>query len=84
MAISDVTCKQYLAEARAAYHGLMIGRNVMLVTDQNGERVQFTQANKTDLLTYIRQLEAQCGDCSGGDNGCGGNGITNGPLQFTF
>ncbi|AAQ63363.1 head-tail adaptor Ad1 [Burkholderia phage BcepNazgul] len=64
---------------RDAYHKLLTGRSARVIVDQNGERVEFTAANQQALVTYIRQLEAQCGDCGP----CGG-GRSNGPLQFTF
>lgn len=47
-----------LREARTAYHALMTGTSPRVVVDQNGERVEFTAANKQSLLTYIAQLES--------------------------
>jgi len=54
----ELTLEQKLAQARAAYHNLMIGRSAREVVDQNGERVTFTAANKQHLYNYIRELEA--------------------------
>lgn len=54
-----------LDEARKAYHALMTGTSPRVVVDQNGERVEFTAANKNALYNYISQLEAQLG------RGCG-------------
>lgn len=48
-----------LSEARAAYHKLMTGISLVEVTDQNGEKVRFTAARKTDLYAYIQDLERQ-------------------------
>jgi len=56
---------QELAEARAAYHRLMMGKSVREVRDQNGETVTYTVANAAKLLSYIRQLEAACGQTGG-------------------
>lgn len=50
-----------LAEAKAAYHNLMTGTMPRVVVDQNGERVEFTAANKQALASYIASLEASCG-----------------------
>lgn len=55
-----------LNDARKAYHALMTGTSPRVVVDQNGERVEFTAANKQGLYSYIQQLEAQLGA------GCGG------------
>ena len=55
-----------LQEARSAYHSLMLGTSPRVVVDQNGERVQYTAANKTALYNYIQQMESQLGV------GCGG------------
>lgn len=48
-----------LAEARTAYHALMTGTSARVVVDQNGERVEFTAANKQNLYNYIVDLERQ-------------------------
>lgn len=52
---------QYLAEAEAAYHQLMVGKSVVLLVDQNGERIQYNNANKNALATYIESLKRQLG-----------------------
>jgi hypothetical protein len=54
-----------LADAKAAYHKLQTGTMPRVVVDQNGERVEFTAANKANLYGYIQQLEAQVAACSG-------------------
>jgi hypothetical protein len=48
-----------LSEARLAYHALMTGTSARVVVDQNGERVEFTAANKQNLYNYILELEGQ-------------------------
>ena len=47
-----------LDEARAKYHQLQIGEAAKVFVDQNGERVEFVQANRANLYLYIQQLEA--------------------------
>lgn len=44
----------------------MLGTSPRVVVDQNGERVEYTAANKTALYNYIQQMESQLGV------GCGG------------
>jgi hypothetical protein len=48
-----------LSEARTALHELVIGGKPRVVVDQNGERVEYTQARKSDLQSYISRLERQ-------------------------
>lgn len=48
-----------LAEARAAYHELQMGRSAVTFVDSNGERVEFRPANAAKLAAYIRDLERQ-------------------------
>lgn len=50
-----------LTDARSAYHQLAIGGQARVIVDQNGERVEFTAANKGMLSNYIMTLEAQLG-----------------------
>ncbi len=54
-----MTLQQRLEEAKAALHDLMTGRAVRVVVDQNGERVEYSVANKANLLAYIAMLEAE-------------------------
>jgi hypothetical protein len=56
------TACQLLAEAESAYHALMTGQALVEITDQNGDRVKFAQARKSDLYTYIQNLRSQCPD----------------------
>jgi hypothetical protein len=74
-----LTIPQKLEEARAAYHQLNTGTMARVVVDQNGERVEFTAANRTGLYSYIQQLEAQM-PCAP----LGGFRPSNGPAGFLF
>lgn len=65
-----------LADAEKAYHALMLGQQARVVVDQNGERVEFTAANKSGLYGYIMSLRSAlgllkpgCGYPSGGPAG---------------
>jgi hypothetical protein len=51
------TNAELLAQAKAAYHDLMIGQSARVVVDQNGERVEYTAANAARLAAYIQYLE---------------------------
>lgn len=72
---------EMLQEARKAYHNLMTGLSPRVVVDQNGERVEFTQANGQKLYAYIQQLESSLGTA------CGATAVPNEayhPATFTF
>lgn len=71
--------EQQLKEAQAQYHTLQIGGAARVVVDQNGERVEFTSANKGNLYNYILSLKAQLGMFS---PACGGMPIR--PAGFLF
>lgn len=77
MSCTDIQAK--LAEAEKAYHELMLGQSVRVFVDQNGERVEYTAANKLALQSYINQLRSQMTDGSScvALASCG-------PLRFTF
>jgi hypothetical protein len=51
-----------LADAKAKFHQLVTGSLARVFVDQNGERVEFTAANRQDLYDYIQQLtsEVEC------------------------
>lgn len=53
-----IVINQQISSAKMAYHRLMTGTAVKVVVDQNGERVEYAQANATKLLAYITSLEA--------------------------
>lgn len=73
-----LTTQQALDEARAAYHNLNTGKMARVVVDQNGERVEFTVANRTSLYNYIMKLESELGLSNGSAR------PLNGPATFTF
>ena len=52
-----LTLQQRIDAAKAAYHALVTGTQAKVVVDQNGERVEFTQANRQALKAYIKELE---------------------------
>jgi hypothetical protein len=60
------TPAELLADAKAAYHALVTGKQASVVVDQNGERVEFTRASATTLAAYIAQLETGSGRVSRG------------------
>ncbi|MBY6032181.1 gpW family protein [Marinobacter daepoensis] len=49
-----------LAEARTAYHDLLLGQAVVRI-QRDGKTVEFSQTNKRDLAAYIASLESQTG-----------------------
>jgi len=53
------TTVEQLAEARAAYHRLLIGEAALVYVDQNGERIEYTRASAPRLAAYIVDLERQ-------------------------
>ncbi len=52
---------QRLTEAEGALHLLNIGQAARTYVDQNGERVEYTVANRGALRTYIMELKALLG-----------------------
>lgn len=50
-----------LKEAEAAYHQLMMGQQIVMIRDSNGEQVQYGNASASRLMAYIMQLKAQLG-----------------------
>jgi len=48
-----------LAQAESAYHKLLTGTSARVVVDQNGERVEFTAANRAALYGYILDMREQ-------------------------
>lgn len=47
-----------LAEAQAALHQLMTGKQLVSVTDPTGRRLEFSAASSKDLEKYIQTLLA--------------------------
>lgn len=68
---------EMLAEAEKAYHDLVLGKAVVEITDQNGEKVRFGQAKRTDLYQYIQSLRSQLA------TGCS-TPLPSGPAGFIF
>lgn len=54
-----LTLQEQLDDAKAQYHLLVTGQQAKVYVDQNGERIEYTQANRRDLLAYIQRLEHQ-------------------------
>jgi hypothetical protein len=54
-----MTLQERLNEAKTAFHDLMTGKAVRVVVDQNGERVEYSVANRQSLMAYIAALEAE-------------------------
>jgi hypothetical protein len=50
---------QLLAEAELAYHQMVLGKNIAMVKDQNGEEVQYSIASRGALAQYIASLKSQ-------------------------
>lgn len=49
--------QQWLNDAMDAYNQLNVGSSVRVVVDQNGERVEYTAANRQSLWAYILRLQ---------------------------
>lgn len=54
-----------LTEAETAWHDLMIGGQLRVGVDQNGERAEFTVANAGRLRAYIMDLKLKLGKPTG-------------------
>ena len=50
-----------LREAEQAWHELNLGQSARTFVDQNGERVEYTPANRLGLRAYILELRQQLG-----------------------
>lgn len=62
-----------LQQAKAAYHDLLTGQAVVVLVDQNGERVEYRPANVNQLRSYIRDLEGRLGTAT-----------PSGPMRLVF
>lgn len=56
-----LTTQQKYDEASSALHQLKLGRGVVSVTDQNGEKVSFQSANMAVLESYVDELAVELG-----------------------
>lgn len=64
--MAAATCPEKLAEARDALHSLLTGTKEVSV--QYGERrITYNNVNRAELVAYVAQLEAECGDASNKD-----------------
>lgn len=70
-----LTAAQRLVEAEDAYHQLVTGTSARVFVDQNGERIEYTAANRGALQAYIQQLKIEI---------AGSNLGSNGPLRAVF
>lgn len=52
-----MTPQEQLDDAKAQYHLLLTGQQARVFVDQNGERVEYTAANRQALAAYIQRLE---------------------------
>lgn len=55
------TIQEMLDDARMQYHSLQTGNKARVIVDQNGERVEFSQADANKLFLYIKSLERMLG-----------------------
>jgi len=53
-----MTNEERLADAKDRYHELLTGQSVRVLVDQNGERMEYTAANREKLAQYIQEMEA--------------------------
>lgn len=49
--------QKWLDDAMDSYNQLNVGGQVRVVVDQNGERVEYTAANRQSLWAYILRLQ---------------------------
>lgn len=69
-----MTLQEQIADAELKLHALQTGSMARTITDQNGEKVEFTAANRGDLLAYINRLKGQLP----------GESCSPGPISFLF
>jgi len=60
--IATLTARRTAAET--AYHNLVTGGAPRVVVDQNGERVEYSPANRAALKAYIQELTDQLAEVS--------------------
>jgi hypothetical protein len=59
--MTALTTQQKYDEASSALHQLRLGKGVVSVTDQNGEKVTFQSANIGVLQAYCDELAIELG-----------------------
>jgi hypothetical protein len=67
--------------AEAAYDDLLVGDSVRVLVDQNGERMEFTSANRAALATHIQSLKRDYGNECSLDTSAKSS---SGPMRFLF
>jgi hypothetical protein len=83
-AVSSAACdalRQRLAEAELALHHLAIGKQSQSVTFGSGKAVSYTQANRSDLVSYVNTLREQVAQCDATGTA---PVAARGPIRFTF
>ena len=60
------TLQERLAEAEAAYHDLMIGKQAVQFRDANGEFVMYSKPDAPKLAQYIETLKRQIANTASG------------------
>ena len=55
--------KARLAEAKKAYHEIMMGKGTAEVRDSDGSSIRYTTANASRLKAYIAELEELLRGC---------------------
>lgn len=55
------TLQLRLTEAENAYHQLMLGQQIVMIRDSNGEQIQYSNASASKLAQYITTLRSQLG-----------------------
>ena len=55
-----------LNEAKSALHAVRIGGVVRSISDSDGSRIEYSQANQANLVSYVALLEAQYAACVSG------------------
>jgi hypothetical protein len=70
-----------LTDAQTQYHALVTGQQPSVIVDQNGERIQYTSANRNDLYQYIQGLIGQLESAANPRLACEDRP---GPMRFLF
>lgn len=60
-----MTPQEQLDDAKKQLHLLLTGQQAKVYVDQNGERVEYTSANRAALRQYIGELERAISGTSG-------------------
>jgi len=74
--------KKRIDRAESAYDDLLVGDSVRVLVDQNGERMEFTSANRPALGTHIQSLKQEYANGCTLDNS--GSSSSSGPMRFLF